>query len=147
MVSIVCRATITPQKVHTRTDRKFRVNRLLINGARTKTTSSQNKVMFAIFNSSFTVGRMVFSFIIYVNAWEQTGTFLLLCKKQYCPCFQICYGNSLLFKAKLITCSCSKFLCTSRSLSSWVWSHSLIFFVVLRRQTITTKGFAAKLSQ
>ena len=86
----------------------------------------QSKVTFAVFNSSFNVvGGMVSSFVIYVNAWEQTRTFLLRYKKQYCPCFQVCYGNSLLFKARLITCSCSIFLRTSKSLSSWVWSYSL----------------------
>ena len=88
----------------------------------------KSKATFAVFNSSFNVvGGMVSSFVINVNAWEQTRTFLLRYKKQYCPCFQICYGNSV--QARLITCSCSNFFFTSRSLSSWVSSYSLIFSV------------------
>ena len=51
IASIVCRATVTPQKVYTRTDRKFRVNRLSVGNFQ------QSKVTFAVFNSSFDVVR------------------------------------------------------------------------------------------
>ena len=112
----------------------------------------QSKVTFPVFNSSFNVvGAMVSSFVIYVNVREQTRTFLLRYKKQYCPCFQICYGNSLLYKARLITCSCSNFLFTTKSLSSWVWSYSLIFSVTPRSHNGMSsdnrrKSFATKAS-
>ena len=76
---------------------------------------------------------------------SKKGHFCCCIKKQYCSCFQICYGNSLPFKAKLIVCSCINFLGTIKSLSSGVWSYSLIFSVGMQeaimvcRQTITVK--------
>ena len=94
----------------------------------------KSKVTFVVFNSSFNVvrgGGMVSSFVIYVNAWDITRTFLMRYKKQYCRCFQICYGNSLLYKARLITCSSSNFFFTTKSLLTWVWSYSLIFSVAI----------------
>ena len=100
MVSIVCRSTRLRKNFTTELIESFVLTGLPLetsNRARLKTTSPQSEVTFAVFNSSFNVGRMVSSFVIYVNAWEQTRTFLLLCKKQYSPCFQICYGNSLYF--------------------------------------------------